>query len=1075
METLRELLEGKKGTLPDKKIHKPKVKEHLPVNKKREGENLETAESIVNLLAKAEEIVKQIPGEFIGNIGRGTARLMSAISPVEPVAITQSVQKPSNQASATIAQLLTYAIPNTPTRVAVSGISELGKSGDVIEALKAGAYAITPAGATRMEQALKGALQAFGIETIAQTTKSAVKGEEIKPEEIAVATLAGGLAGAVSKPLRTATRQTLKSGLHDVADEGRAEKVLKKWVEAVKKVEKKVKDKKELDKVIEQEIKDKNLKTGVKEYFNVKEKAKKKIEKLDKDKLEKAIQEQKRENEDLLDFVAKAKNVDKKKASEYLAYTSTRADITQNLDQALRVGEVKPPVRAGGKTQAFKETLEGKDVPFIDQSIAKWLGLGDRAPDTGNVIKAKAVADAIKEKFPELKKYKDTEILQGLYRLTRGSKPPTKSMIVEDVKKTQELYGYPARGKGEEFLASDKGFQSIADLSVKTTQRVMKGAPEDKAVFKIDLNKLGKDKQAEVRRLTEIFPDYVKEEEKGVITFYSFPANLFNKNIIKSLVKVFKDVPEWFKPSAYSQASRVLKDLRLGELEDVNALFKDNDKKLRILNLVISAGRRKGYTPEQALKLHAVMNGDILKTIKAMDYKLKPEKLDLTGKSKELYDAYIKLKNAYNLERPEEELLGKFEKLVLANLLGEKAKLTKKERLTLLTEYLANYYRTALLSNPSTHLKNVIGNTAMLVVKMLDDANEALINLLKRSKNRKVRQELIDNFKGYTRAVTEWGKFKAYKELLEQESKLDPDVATKNPVFKLLSTEDAIFKWALLNAESVRTGRPIEELILDQNIMQKISSYIFAQDEAFTKFMLEFVNKYPFMKFFFPFVRTPLNMTIEVFRRLGFSSRWDAREIAKRLTMLELIALTALASEEVKEKIGKIEGIGQAVESAGRLLEAYVSGDKIQQMKAWKEFKRNMQQSTTIGSVYKTLQILFNLDAERAVRNIARGMIPNIIRRQAIASYPYRVYEPTILDTIKASIPGLRQQLPVKKKYGEPVKYSIDTPLEALFSMYNEPEYTERQKKLRDIYQKIYWQRKRLEQLKKQLYRRAKK
>ena len=359
----------------------------------------------------------------------------------------------------------------------------------------------------------------------------------------------------------------------------------------------------------------------------------------------------------------------------------------------------------------------------------------------------------------------------------------------------------------------------------------------------------------------------------------------------------------------------------------------------------------------------------------------------------------------------------------------------------------------------------------MIVVKMMDDANEQFLRWITRAQDKRVKKVLWKDLKGIHQALVNIGKLRIYMDALTQETKIDPQAAIKNPVFNLLSKEDGLFKWFLYNMESVKTGREIEELLLDKEVRKRVDSYIFADTGKFVRWFLQGVNDFPLLKFFFPFVRTPFNMTAELIKRMAplFPSRWTYEGFAKSLTFWQLVALAVAVGDGLQDAMKKIEGFGQAIDGLSKIIQAKLKGDKRAEYFALKEFKKNMQMSTTIGSVYKAIQIITHFQFERAFRNIVRGFIPNVLRRQALASYPYAVKTPTIIDLLASTVPGFRSNLPKRKKYGDYLKLDVDNPIEALFSMYVEPEWTPKQKAAKKYWEEMAWRRELLKRLKRRL------
>ena len=1094
METLRDLL----GLEEEIKTKTEKIKKEVPKEESIKespispGKPLEPAPKAYPRLVKEEpkerieaginpleEFIKGLPKAVEKATVGGLAELGAKLFPAEPVFLTTQERerqlKPPKSSEIAV-EIASYLVPGRAgftvkelltqvPRMLTAGITELGlKEGDTEEALFSALYGLTPAGKTRIEQTLKEGLTAGAIETARQTTK-ALQGEEADIINIPVSVLAGMAGGLLTKPAKE-TGEALSS-FGAKPEKTVLRKALQNLDIAKEKIVKHIEGKTTGGNV----KKLKELQVKAKKIADKAEQKLKELPEAEKARLQENIKLQELENERLVNYVAKKLDIPKEEAALRIALTSSREGAKTNLTKALKEEAGEKIAELANKqakdiqprkTLMFARYLMGdKEASFLDENFLKWVGVDKKEiSDKTNETLAYLIAKELKSKgiikeisdFPKLQ--------QSVYR---GGRKENISVLEGDIKKAEELWGFKEGLRINEAGTGERAFYYSAG------HRVAKGMPGKEPVAKIKADELTK---GEKEALKVLEPQGYTKERDGYIRLYSLPF-LDPKLAKKLLVKIAKELKDWFKPapSTNPEVRAWFRAIEEGEMAE--QFLKDPDKKLRILNLVVSLGRHYGYTPREALLVHAVNGGDILKTADALASKVRVKELVKTkGVNKSLYRAYVDIAKYYKLDkRKPEELLGKLEKEIFARLTGQAVKKSKKEKTFELVEYLANYYRTALLSNPSTHLKNIVGNTAMLVVKMLDDANEQMLRWLTRSKDKRVKRVLLKDFKGYIRALTNLGKLRIYMDMLAQETKLDPNVATKNPVFKLLEKEDGLFKWFLLNAESVKTGREIEELLLDKEVMKKINSYVFADNAKLTVHLLRFFADYPFLKFFFPFVRTPFNMTAELFKRMlpVFPERWTYEGFARAITFWQLVAIAVLLGDKYREALEKIEGFGQAMSGLAGMIEAKLEGDKKKEYLEFRRFKKLMQQSTTVGSVYKAIQILITWDWERAARNVVRGFIPNIIRRQALASYPYSVYQPGFEGVLKASIPGLRDELPRRKKYGDYIRYNVDTPLEALFTMYVEPEWTEKQKLQKKLWDEIAYRRYLMKELKKKL------
>lgn len=1052
------------------------IKEYKPEQPK------EVIEAGIN---PVEEFIKGLPAAVGKATVGGLAELGAKLFPAEPVFLTTQEKerqiKPPKSSEIAV-ELASYLVPGRAgftvkelltqvPRMLSAGITKLGLSeGNTKEALFSALYGVTPAGKTRVEQALKEGLTAGAIETGRQTTK-ALKGEDVDLINIPVSVLAGMTGGLLTKPGAVEDKNILSAFGAQPEKEDILKKALRNLDIAKEKVNKHIELKTTGGNI-------KKLQELHKKAKAIADKVEKKLQELpetEKRKLQEAIKLQELENERLVNYVAKKLGISKEEASLRIALTSSREGAKTNLAKALKdeaEEKIKDLANKGAKdihprkTLMFARYLMGdKEATFLDDNFLNWLGIDKKEiSDKTNGTLAYLIARELKNKgitkeiadFPKLQ--------QAVYRTNRKENIP---LLEGDIKKAEELWGFKEGLGINEAGTGERAFYFSAG------HRLAKGAPEEEPIARFNVAELTKGEREALKTLEpQGYTKEVKQGGKAHIELYSMP--FLDPALAKKLLKnIAKNLKDWFKP-APSTNPEVRAWLRaIEEGETAEQFLKDPDKKLRILNLVVSLGQHYGYKPREALLVHAINGGDILKTADALASKINIKDLVKTkGVNKNLYKAYVEIAKYYKLDkRNPEQLLGKLEKEIFARLTGQPIKKSKKEQTFEFMEYLANYYRTALLSNPSTHLKNVIGNTAMLVVKMLDDANEQMLRWLTRSKDKRIKKVLLKDFKGYIKALVNLGKLRIYLDALSQETKLDPNVATKNPVFKLLEKEDGIFKWFLLNAESVKTGREIEDLLLDKEVMKRINSYVFADNAKLTAHLLRFFADYPFLKFFFPFIRTPFNMTAELFKRMlpVFPSRWTYEGFARAITFWQLVALAVLLGDKYREVLEKIEGFGQAMSGLAGMIEAKIEGNKKKEYLEFRKFKKLMQQSTTIGSVYKAIQILITWDWERAARNVVRGFIPNIIRRQALASYPYSVYQPGLEGVLKASIPGLRSELPRNKKYGDYIRYNVDTPLEALFTMYVEPEWTEKQKLQKQLWDEIAYRRYLMKELKKKL------
>jgi len=368
---------------------------------------------------------------------------------------------------------------------------------------------------------------------------------------------------------------------------------------------------------------------------------------------------------------------------------------------------------------------------------------------------------------------------------------------------------------------------------------------------------------------------------------------------------------------------------------------------------------------------------------------------------------------------------------------------------------IVNYYRTALLSNPSTHIKNIISNTAMSIAKILDDFNYELLN-----KNPKGALESIPkNIKGYNKFLTKWFSDKATMLSLLQKVADDTKYAEdtinvkRNPIFSLLSKEDGFFKLAIAFSEAEKRGEPLENVLIDPEVQRKMAEYTFTKDTGLADIMRK-ISHLPLMSFVIPFPRTPSNILVETVKRIIPTN--DKESLAKFLTTLELGGLLYTAYKlkepdleqyELNKKIA--EPISTVAHIYEKAIRNYFDPNVKNKEKVIEDFLKDIKELTkysTVAQLNSALNSLLTLDIQKTIGRVVGGFVPSIVRRQAIASYPYAVKRKTIKDYLYANLPNYRRKLERYTFANEPIRLNINDPISALLNPFVEPRYSWKQK-----------------------------